>query len=66
MDKHTAFIEKALCLLAFFVLALWRTLVRLRMQERKIYLPFSKSHSVSRFSRHADSGEYRLTAVLYK
>ena len=52
-NKHKAFIEKALCLLAFFVLALCRTLVRRRMQERKIYLPFSKSPSVSRLSRHA-------------
>ena len=49
-----AFIEKVLCLLAFSVLALWRTPVRRRMQERKIYLPFSKSPSVSRLSRHAE------------
>ena len=41
--KHKAFIEKALCLLAFSVLALWRTPVRRRMQKRKIYLPFSTS-----------------------
>jgi hypothetical protein len=53
-EKPKAFIEKALGLLAFFSLALWRTLARRRMQERKIYLPFSKSPSVSRLSRHAE------------
>ena len=59
-NKHKAFIENALCFLAFSVFALWRTPVRRRMQKRKIYLPFSTSASVSRLSRHADLPERML------
>ena len=66
-NKHKAFIDKALCLLAFSVLALCRTLVRRRMQERKIYLPFSKSPSVSRLSRHAERKDaLRVTLLLQR
>ena len=55
--KHKAFIEKALCLLAFSVLVLWRTLVRRRIQERKIYLPFSTvSQRVETFSTRCAKG----------
>jgi hypothetical protein len=41
--KHKVIIENTLCLLAFSVLALCHTFVCRRVQERKIYLPFSKS-----------------------
>ncbi len=43
MGRHKNIIEMSLCRLAFSVLDLWRTLVRLRCRERKISLTFQWS-----------------------